>query len=47
MVTYCQGAVRAAHTAVTLTMLGYENVRVYDGSWEEWGNRDDLPLNKG
>ena len=47
VVAYCQGAVRAAHTAITLKMLGYNNVRVYDGSWEEWGNRDDLPLDKG
>lgn len=47
VVAYCQGAVRAAHTAITLKMLGYDNVRVYDGSWEEWGNRDELPLDKG
>jgi thiosulfate/3-mercaptopyruvate sulfurtransferase len=44
VVTYCQGAVRAAHTAVALKMLGYDNVKVYDGSWEEWGSRDDLPI---
>ena len=35
-ITYCQGAVRAAHTALVLKMLGYDNVEVYDGSWEEW-----------
>jgi thiosulfate/3-mercaptopyruvate sulfurtransferase len=46
-VTYCQGAVRAAHTALALKMLGYENVDVYDGSWEEWGNRPDLPIEQG
>jgi thiosulfate/3-mercaptopyruvate sulfurtransferase len=46
-ITYCQGAVRAAHTALVLRMLGYDNVEVYDGSWEDWGNRQDLPLEQG
>jgi thiosulfate/3-mercaptopyruvate sulfurtransferase len=47
VVAYCHGAVRAGHTAFTLAMLGYPNVRVYDGSWEEWGSRDDLPIASG
>jgi thiosulfate/3-mercaptopyruvate sulfurtransferase len=46
LVTYCQGGVRASHSAFVLTMLGHENVRVYDGSFAEWGNRDDTPIVK-
>lgn len=45
--TYCQTGVRAAHTWFVLKyLLGYENVANYDGSWEEWGNRTDLPIDR-
>jgi thiosulfate/3-mercaptopyruvate sulfurtransferase len=47
IITYCHGAVRAAHSALALTMLGYPHVQVYEGSWTEWGNRDDLPRETG
>ncbi len=47
VVTYCQGGVRAAHAAIALIMAGWEDVKVYDGSWAEWGNREDLPIETG
>jgi len=44
VITYCQGAYRAANSFLTLKKLGFKNVKVYLGSWGEWGNRLDLPL---
>ncbi len=46
IVTYCQGAYRAAHSFLALKKLGFENVKVYLGSWGEWGNNLDLPIEK-
>jgi len=43
--TMCQSGVRAAHTWFVLTdLLGYDDVRMYDGSWVEYGNREDSPI---
>jgi len=44
VVTYCQGGYRAAHTYLALRVLGYPRVRNYVGSWKEWGDREDLPI---
>ncbi len=46
VITYCQGGYRAANSFVILKMLGYENVKMYLGSWGEWGNRTDLPVSR-
>ena len=42
--TYCQGGYRAAHSYLALRLLGYPRVRNYIGSWKEWGDRTDLPI---
>lgn len=44
VITFCQGAYRAAHSYLALRLLGYPRVRVYLGSWKEWGDRDDTPV---
>ena len=44
VVTHCQAAIRATHTAFVLELMGFDPVRVYDGSAEEWANRYDTPL---
>ncbi len=45
-IIYCQVGMRASHDAFTLALIGRTKFRVYYGSWEEWGNRDDLPVKK-
>ncbi len=44
VITYCQGGYRAAHSYVALRLLGYPRVRTYVGSWKEWGDRTELPI---
>jgi thiosulfate/3-mercaptopyruvate sulfurtransferase len=44
VVTYCQGGYRGAHAYLALRLLGYPRVRNYLGSWREWGDRTDLPI---
>jgi thiosulfate/3-mercaptopyruvate sulfurtransferase len=46
VITYCQGGYRAAHAYLALRLLGYPRVRNYVGSWKEWGDRIELPIEK-
>ena len=44
IIVYCQTHHRSALSYVMLKHLGYERVRGYPGSWSEWGNRPDTPI---
>ncbi len=47
IVTYCRIGERSSHSWFVLTyLLGYPNVRNYDGSWTEWGNLVNVPIEK-
>jgi len=47
VITYCRIGERSSHTWFVLKyLLGYPNVRNYDGSWTEWGNLVRSPIEK-
>lgn len=47
IITYCGGGIAASNDAFILTLLGYEDVAVYDASMSEWASDDSLPMQIG
>ena len=47
IVAYCRSGMRAAHTYVVLRHAGFQRVRLYDGSWQEWSMRREPDPAKG
>lgn len=44
IITHCQSHHRSGLTYLAMKILGYPNIKGYHGSWSEWGNREDTPI---
>lgn len=44
IITYCQTHHRSSHSYAMLKSLGYDRIRGYPGSWSEWGNSSETPI---
>ena len=47
IVTHCQSHHRSGFTYMAARILGYDKISAYDGSWAEWGNLDNTPIDIG
>jgi thiosulfate/3-mercaptopyruvate sulfurtransferase len=47
VITYCGAGVVSAQGYFVLRLLGYPQVRLYDSSWQEWGQDPTVPIEKG
>jgi thiosulfate/3-mercaptopyruvate sulfurtransferase len=47
VITYCGGGIAASNDAFALTLLGHQNVAIYDASLSEWAADPDLPMETG
>lgn len=47
IITSCGSGVTAAVLTLSLTILGAKNIKLYDGSWSEWGSKPDTPIETG
>jgi thiosulfate/3-mercaptopyruvate sulfurtransferase len=46
IITHCQTHHRSGLTYLAMKILGYSHIKAYHGSWSEWGNREDTPIEK-
>ncbi|WP_372799493.1 sulfurtransferase [Litorivivens sp.] len=47
VITHCQTHHRSGLSYMAMKILGYDRIKGYHGSWSEWGNREDTPINTG
>ncbi|PLY13345.1 MAG: thiosulfate sulfurtransferase [Sedimenticola sp.] len=44
IISYCQTHHRSSYSYIMLKILGFEQIKGYPGSWSDWGNRNDTPI---